>query len=741
MIGCDRLLDKVRRYAPDADVAVVQRAFALSQQAEPQAAGAARVDSTASPTTGAGADGGPSGGKDAGKDASPWRPLGVAELLADLRLDVDTLAAGMVFPAVEGQRLGSADVAAQLGDDIAGIVAGAQRLSRVNYRSSAQEQAEAFRRMILAMARDLRALLVRLADRLYTLQVLPSLDPADQRRFAQETLDIYAPIANRLGIQTLRVQFEDRALAVLQPDEYRQIDEFLRQRREIDQRFIQRVERELLELARAHDDGAVVSGRTKHRAAILQKMRNRSLRLDEVADLVGFRVLVGEPAACYAVLGDVHGRWELVHERFRDYIGRPKNNGYQSLQTTLLAAGGERFEVQIRTHEMHRVAEMGVAAHWRYKEGHLALSPAELEQYTRINQLTRLLDEIKDAQELVDVLKVDLFADEIYVHTPQGDVKWLPLGATALDFAFSIHTDVGLRCAGARVNGQLVPLRYKLQSGDRVEILTRKAKQPGRDWTRLAFTSRARAKIRAHFKAEQRQQAHRQGCESLEKELNRRGLKLSRVQRAPSFARALEQLKVRDADELFSRIGYGTVQLERVIRTLIPEEPAKTPAVALPASPAVPPARGPLKAGAWPVQVQGMHGIMTAIARCCRPLPGEPIVGYITRGRGVTVHRPDCPQARRLDPERMVSVSWSPDSGAAHTVQIRVLMADRPGVLAAVTRRIGLMKINVVSCNVWTGDDAYSRAAIGLAVRDLDQLADAVKKLAQVKGVVAVERL
>ncbi len=713
MVGCEELLDKVRRYASDADVRPVQRAFAMALAAEGE---------------------GPVSHK-------AWRPLRLADLLSELKLDVDTLAAALVFPATEQGALEPGKIEAELGEDIAGVVAAAGRLSRVDYRASAAEQAEAFRRMILAMAHDLRALFLRLADRLHTLQELSSLDPQVQRRIARETVDIYAPIANRLGIQKLKVEFEDRAMAVLQPQEYRRIDEFLHQRREINKRFMKRIQRDLFDLARVHDAEAVVTARIKHHAAVLYKMRNRDIRLEEVADLVGFRALLEETAGCYALLGDVHARWALVPGRFRDYIGRPKANGYQSLHTTVLARGGERFEVQIRTNHMHQIAELGVAAHWRYKEGHLDLSTGELAQYTRIQQLSRLLDEIQDAQELVDVLKVDLFADEIYVHTPQGEVKWLPLGATALDFAFAVHTEVGLHCVGARVNGQLVALRHRLQSGDRVEILTRKNQHPGRDWMRMAVTGRARSKIRAYFKTESREQAALRGRETLEGELHVRQTKLAKLQREPAFARALEQLKVRDAEELFVRIGYGELPLDRALRSLLPEpDPEAAEAPALPASKPTK-ERKKSRSRAWPVQVQGMDGMLTSIARCCHPVPGEPIVGYITRGRGVTVHRPDCAQAQRLDEGRIVPVSWSSDGDEAYNARIRVVMADRPGMLAAVTRRIGLLKINIVSCQVSTGADAYGRAVIGVSVRNLDQLDDALKKLSQVKGVISVDRL
>jgi len=713
MVGCDELLDEVRRYASDADVRPVQRAFNIALAAE----------------------------ADAPTSCKSWRPLKLADLLAELKLDVDTLAAALVFPAAERGELDAGKIEAELGEEIAGVVAAAGRLSRIDYRASAAEQAEAFRRMILAMAQDLRALFLRLADRLHTLQELSSFEPHVQRRIARETVDIYAPIANRLGIQKLKIEFEDRAMAVLQPQEYRRIDEFLRQRREINKRFMSRIERELLELAQAHDPEAAVTARIKHHAAVLQKTRNRDIRLEEVADLVGFRALLQGTADCYALLGDVHARWALVPGRFRDYIGRPKANGYQSLHTTVLAKGGERFEVQIRTNHMHQVAELGVAAHWRYKEGHLDLSAGELAQYTRIPQLSRLLDEIQDAQELVDVLKVDLFADEIYLHTPQGEVKWLPLGATALDFAFAVHTEVGLHCVGARVNGQLVALRHRLQSGDRVEILTRKNQHPGRDWTRMAVTGRARSRIRAYFKTESREQASVRGRETLEGELHVRQTKLAKLQREPAFARALEQLKVRDADELFARIGYGELPLDRALRALLPEPyPVAEEAAPLPASKPTK-ARKKARSRAWPIQVQGMDGVLTSIARCCHPVPGEGIVGYITRGRGVTVHRPDCAQAQRLDEGRIVPVSWSSDGDEAYNARIRVVMADRPGMLAAVTRRIGLLKINIVSCQVSTGADAYGRAVIGLTVRNLDQLDDAVKKLSQVKGVISVYRL
>jgi len=441
-------------------------------------------------------------------------------------------------------------------------------------------------------------------------------------------------------------------------------------------------------------------------------------------------------AACYAVLGAIHGRWEPIHERFKDYISRPKPNGYQSLHTTVVSHDGERFEIQIRSEEMHRIAELGIAAHWQYKEGHLALSPKQLEKYSKVRQLSRMATEIQDAEEFVEMVKVDLFAGEVYVYTPNGDVRWFPRGATALDFAFSIHSEVGLGCVGAKANGRIVPLRYKLQSGDRIEVLTRKGQTPSRDWMRMVVTPRARTKIRARLHDEARQKAREVGEELLGAELRKRGKLLQRMVKRGELDDVLVALKVQDVGELFKRLGYGSLNLERVVEAIVPSEPEDSDE--LPAA-----ERSvefePIDSGRSPISVQGLDGMLTTFARCCRPISGEPILGYVTRGRGITIHRADCRQATRLDEERLVEVEWATTS-SLRRARIRILMENRSGMLGEVTRRIGLMKLNITSCEARTEDDGYGIAVIGLEVRNLEHLQTVIDSLERLKGVVGVTR-
>ena len=711
ILTVDDLLDRVRQYAADAQLRSVRRAYEISR--DPGEGQALQT-----------------------LEMGVQRPLAVASRLADLKLDVDTLAVGLLYPAVDDGRLTVEQVREQFGDEIADLVVAVVKLSEVDYRASAEHLAEAFRKMIFAMASDLRALLVKLADRMHTLQTMGDRPAKVQRRVARETLEIYAPITNRLGMQTLRIPFEDLSFKVLHPEVFARIDRQMSAREEADQVFIDRVVADLQRIADENDAEVTVYGRVKHRHSIYRKMLAKHLNFDEVGDLVAFRVLVDDVASCYAVLGAIHGTWEPIHERFKDYISRSKPNGYQSLHTTVTTDRGERFEVQIRTHEMHQVAELGIAAHWRYKEGHLALSPRQLERYSKVNQLTRMASEIQDDHEFVEMVKVDLFAGEVYVYTPRGDVRWFPRGATALDFAFSIHSEVGLSCVGAKANDRIVPLRYKLQSGDRMEVITRKGQRPSRDWMRWVVTPRARNKIRADLAIEAREQARQAGAELLEKELRKRGKLLPRLVKRGELEPVLTALKVQDVDELFKRLGYGSLNLERVAELIVPTIPDDDEDEFILAEDSI--ELEPV--GKGPIRVDGLDGMLTTFARCCRPVPGDRIIGYVTRGRGITIHRGDCRQGMRLSEDRLVEVEWSATS-TNRNVRLRVIMEDRTGMLGDVTNRLGVMKINISSCDVRLGDDGYGIAVIGVTVRNRDHMRNVMNNLERIKGVVEVGRI
>ena len=712
ILTCDELLAAVRVYAEDADVRHLRRAYDTLRAGS----GDSAVETV---------------------DLSVQRPLAMANQLAELRVDVDTLTVGLLYPAVEEGRLAVQDLADGFGPEIAELVVMVEKLSGVDYRGSAEEQSEAFRKMIFAMSRDLRALLVKLSDRLYLMRHPEMLSPQDRRKIARQTRDIYAPIANRLGIQSFKAAFDDRSFAVLRPRDYAAIEDYLVSRREVDERFIDGTVDELTGIARGLGVEAEIYGRIKGIPSIHRKMGDKHLAMDEVADLVAFRVLTDDVASCYAVLGAIHGGYEPIHDRFKDYIGRPKSNGYQSLHTSVVGEAGERFEIQIRTREMHRIAELGIAAHWRYKEGHLDLSPAELERYSRVNQLTRIASEIQDPREFVELVKVDLFADEVYVYTPTGDVRWFPLGATALDFAFSIHTDLGMQCVSARANGAQVPLRYKLRSGDTMEVTTRKSQAPSRDWMRWVVTARARTKIRTFLKSDARAKARSEGAEMLDAALKERGVKLSKELKEGGLKGVLRTLKVQDVDELYARLGYGALNLERVVQLVVPEpEPEPEDLI----SERRPVDEDRAGRGMSPIRVHEVEDMLTSFARCCRPVQGDPITGYITRGRGITIHRADCKQAQRLDPTRVLPVEWHEKAGSARHVRVKVLTQDRPGMLARITRKISLMKINIGSCDVSTTGDGYGTAIIALSVRDLDQLEGVIIALKTVKGVVDVTR-
>ena len=663
----------------------------------------------------------------------------VAATLVDLRLDPVTIAAALLHDVAEDTGVTLNEVQAGFGTEIASLVDGVTKLGKIEWMSREERQAESLRKMFLAMASDIRIVLIKLADRLHNMRTIQYLPEWKQRRTSQETLDIYAPLAERLGIGRIQRELEDLAFAVLQPDSSQEVKNQLVQAEATRSQFLEQVADTLCrELNRAGLRVAreQVTARPKHVYSIWRKMQRPKYAGQPVAriyDRLGVRVIVDDVKDCYAALGVVHSLWKPIPGEFDDYIANPKTSGYQSLHTTVIYEG-EPLEIQIRTMQMHREAEHGIAAHWRYKEG----KPAEKEFEQKLSWLRQLLDwhsELQDARAFVQSVKLDLFQNEVFVFTPKGDVVDLPAGATPVDFAYRIHTDVGHRCVGAKVNGRLVPLSHHLHTGDIVEVVTSKTSTgPSRDWLTFVATNNARAKIRQWFKKEAREENVQRGRELLEKELRRLGA-LTALMKPDKLREAAPKFNVGSDEDLLAALGNGDVSLLSVVTALRGEVPApEAPAPVVPA-PTAPSAGG--------VRVRGADNVLTRFSLCCTPLPGDRIVGYVTRGRGVTIHRQDCPNVKslRTHPERLIEVEWESIPEASYQVEIEVAAFDRVGLLKDILAAIADSKTNVLSVNARVRKDKVGVVTLVLDIRNVAQLHAVMQKVGKVPDVYSVERV
>ncbi|MCC6214524.1 MAG: bifunctional (p)ppGpp synthetase/guanosine-3',5'-bis(diphosphate) 3'-pyrophosphohydrolase [Polyangiaceae bacterium] len=679
------------------------------------------------------------------KSGDPYfiHPASVAGVIATLRLDAASVCAGLLHDVLEDTPVTSSDLEREFGREIATLVDGVTKLGKVNFGSREDRQAESFRKMVVAMAQDIRVLLVKLCDRLDNMRTLDHMKEESQERIAQETMDIYAPLANRLGIQRVKSELEDLSFRYLQPGPYREITQKLYKSQKERDRYIDGVCKTLSSRLAEHHFGSEVTGRAKHVYSIWRKMQEQNADVESLFDVLAFRVCVESVADCYAVLGVVHSRWTPVPGRFKDYIALPKPNMYQSLHTAVLGPGGQRIEIQIRTHEMHRVAEHGVAAHWRYKERTGGVDPRDAERFGWLRQLADHQSNLRDPAEFLESVKIDLFPEEVYVFTPKGDVKTLPRGATPVDLAFDIHSDVGFRCTGAKANGQIVPLRYKLRNGDVVEILTSPNHVPSKDWLDFVATARAKSRIRGYFRQEQRQKSVNLGRELLETELHAAGVSFTRVWRDEAELRRLcEELRQGSSEELLLAVGYGKLDAHKVaelIRSRGPT-PGEVPKALRP-GPIEQLVRKVTRKDQGGIKVSGVDDVLVRYARCCNPLPGDAIIGFITRGRGVTVHRRECTKAFDTDPERRIEVSWDSKAKVSRPVQLKVVTANKPGILATVSQTFSAQKLNISEANCRAEDDDRACNVFTFTVSDLTQLRTVMKALEKVSGVVSVERV
>lgn len=716
MVRLDDILEKILSYNTDADLDLVRKAYVFSAKVHQ---GQVRLS------------------------GEPYltHPMEVAFILAHLRMDVPTIVTGLLHDTLEDTLTTVDELRSVFGDEVASMVDGVTKIGKISFRTSEERQAESFRKMLLAMARDIRVILVKLADRLHNMRTLDHQPEAAQRRIAQETQDIFAPLANRLGISWIKSELEDLAFRYLKPEEFYALVAKVAMRKKERERYIKDVKKSLQDKLSEHGIEGDIAGRSKHLYSIHLKMERQGIDFDQVFDLIAFRVIVDSVRDCYAVLGIIHSAWKPIPGRFKDYLAMPKANMYQSLHTTVIGPFGERMEVQIRTADMHRVAEEGIAAHWKYKEGKAA-SAVRGRDDNRFGWLRQMLEwqrELKDSKEFMDSVRVDLFPEEVYVFTPNGDVKELPKGASPIDFAYSVHTDVGHRCVGAKINGKLVPLKTTLNNGDIVEVVTSPNQTPSKDWLKFVQTSKARNRIRQWIKTQQREKSIELGKDLLEKELRKYGLSLKRALASDGLPAALDELGFRAVDDLLAALGYGKVPLGQVLNRLVPQEKLK-------AEPAKKGRIGQVlerirKKPSSAIKIHGVEDIMVRFAKCCNPLAGDPIAGFITRGRGVTIHTADCPHVLEGDPERRIEVEWDMKKRASRTAKIRVHCIDQKGMLAGITGAITNCEANITSANVLSASGEKGVNIFEVDVQDLDHLKRVINALLKVKGVYKVERL
>ncbi len=669
-------------------------------------------------------------------------PLAVADILAELKMDVDTISAGLLHDTMEDCLCTLDELEVEFGPEVAQMVDGVTKLGKLQFRTKEEAQAESFRKLVLAMAHDVRVILVKLADRLHNMRTMEHMKPHRQAAISQETLDIYAPIANRLGLSRLKMELEDLCFRYLHPDTHTELTEALGSGREDRQQYIEDATTTLEKQLAAGGLKVRVKGRHKHLFSIFRKMRAQNLAFEQVHDLLAFRVFVDEMPQCYTVLGIIHSLYRHIPEKLKDYIANPKSNGYRSLHTVVIGPGSRPIEIQIRTRAMHSVAEVGIAAHWRYKEGHLALSRDDINKIARLRELFEAAQEVTDSAEFLETIKIELFSNEIFTFTPKGDVKFFPQGATVLDFAYAIHTEVGRTCAGAKVNGAMVPLRYVLRSGDTVRIIRKANRRPNRDWLNIACTGRALTKIRRQLREDEREKDRVVGRELLQQELASHKLNLGRVLKAGTLEGFIRDQGFRKPEELFLAIAQGTIALEQVITELVPTEGPKKPTVTEAAD--TPLSRLFHKLRRRPkssVLISGQDNMVVNYARCCNPLPGEAVTGFISREKGITVHASRCKQLLALDPDRRVTVEWQKEARAAHVSELRLVCVDKPGMLEQLGAACKTLGVNVASLKADGLGDGNADVRFAVAVEGVRELNSLIRRLQRIKGIHSVERI
>jgi GTP pyrophosphokinase len=712
MIRINDIVDRVMEYNPGASVDIIERAYVYSARVH---LGQMRLS------------------------GEPYlsHPLEVAAILSEMKLDEESIAAGLLHDVIEDTKATPEEIEDIFGPEIKNIVSGVTKLSKLPFNSSEDRQAESIRKMLLAMADDIRVILIKLADRLHNMKTLQFHKENKRRSIAKETLDIYAPISARLGIYWIKNELEDMSFRYLQPEEYERIDRFINKDIAERERYIEEVKSYI---KKKMDDSGLVSevlGRHKHISSIYQKMVQQNLNFEEVYDIIAFRIILETIPKCYEALGLVHSLWKPIAKKFKDYIGIPKANMYQSLHTTVVGPYGERIEVQIRTREMDQVAKSGIAAHWGYKEGKRVDSQAS-EKFAWIQNLVENQAEFLDPQEFLENVRIDLFPDEVYVFTPQGEIKSLPKGATPIDFAYMIHSEVGNQCTGAKVNGRMVPLKYEMQTGNIIEIITSKGSHPSKDWLNFVKTVKARSKIRQWIKIQEKERSLSLGREMCEKTFRKHKLNFNALIKSEEMREVVAHFGFKTVDDLVASVGYGKttpVQIARrlalktetfdadksLFNKLVSRVRKRKPTVG--------------------VVVKGVDDMLVRFGKCCQPVPGDIITGYITRGYGVTVHRTNCVNALKMSPERRIDVEWSLETQESYPVKIRINSLDRVGLLADMAATISKNNANILSLNTQTNDDLSVDSVLTLGIESTTHLEKVLTDLRKIKYVQSVKRL
>lgn len=673
-------------------------------------------------------------------------PLAVAQILADMKIDTTTITASLLHDVVEDTSYTLEDIKKMFGKEVAFLVDGVTKLSRLNYRTKEDQQLNSMRKMFLAMAKDVRVVVIKLADRLHNMRTLRYMRSDKQKRIAQETLEIFAPLAHRLGIFNIKWELEDSSFRYLEPDKYYDLVDQMKQKRHVREEIVNEaidVLKKALDEAHIHCE---INGRPKHFYSIYKKMKKDNRDLSQVYDLFAIRVIVDDVKDCYGVLGIVHSLWKPLPYRFKDYIAMPKPNNYQSLHTTVIGTRGQPVEIQIRTWEMHRIAEYGVAAHWRYKEGNQTANKDAFDE--KMGWLRNLLEwqDTSNPKEFVNALKLDAFSDEVFVFSPRGDVIDLPQGSIPIDFAYRIHTDVGHRCVGAKINGKIVPLDYKLKNGDIVEIITSKVGKPSLDWLNIVGSSESRSKIRSWFKKENREENIAKGLDALERECKRLGHDWKALNVGGRLGRVAKQMNAGSEDDLVAAVGYGGFAVNTVLikflelhKKDLQKQEEKTNSLAALEKLKT---KKPVKHNGTGILVKGEPGLLVRLAKCCSPVPGDPIIGFITRGRGVSVHRADCPNVThgQNDVDRLIDVEWDYDGNERFEVNMEIVAYDRTGIMAEIMATLAEMKISILSVNAKTSDTKNVTIHMGISIKDLAQFEFVATKIRRLKDVYAVER-
>ena len=719
MVRLGEIIDKVSSYNPSANLDLIEKAYIFSAKVHK---GQMRLS------------------------GEPYlsHPIEVAHILTNMQMDAVTVATGILHDTVEDTLTTIDKIRDLFGDEVAMLVDGVTKIGKITFDSKGtsgeEQQAENFRKMIIAMAQDIRVIMVKLADRLHNMRTLDALTPEKRTKIAQETIDIYAPIANRLGIGWIKTELEELAFYHLKPEAYKDLKERLATEREEREKYIHEVKAIIEKRLVEYNLKAEVTGRPKHLYSIYKKMADQGTLLEHIYDVLAFRIVVDNIKECYEALGIIHSSWKPIPGRFKDYIAIPKPNMYQSLHTSVIGPNGERMEIQIRTHEMHKVSEEGIAAHWKYKEGKAMLEKDD-KRFTWLRQMLEWQKDTRDAREFMDTVRMDLFSEEVFVFTPKGAVKELPKGATPVDFAYAVHTDVGHRCSAAKVNGKLVPLKYQLRHGDIVEIITSPNHNPSKDWLKFVVTSRARTRIRQWIKTEERQMSITLGKDICDKDFKRHDVDFYKMLKSGELDRiAREEMGLSGVDDALASIGYGKLSSHQFLGKLLPSEKLQPHA-----EQEISAFKRVLQRFKKPVKeavlVRGADDVLIKFARCCNPLQGDDIIGFISRGKGVAVHVKGCPSIRNSDPERIIDVAWDKGTKTTRPAKLRVICHDEKGLLVNMSSVITGQEANITNATITTTPDKKAVCTFEIEVNDLSHLMNIINGLKKVKRVVKVERV